>query len=299
MKRCLLTLVVALALVWPVAAQIIPPNQSITVVDSGTACVTAPTACAIYSLDTQTTSVTIGVAGTWTGTLTFEGTNSDGVWTSLGLTTNLATGAQGSTTTASGLFAVANAGVIKVRVRATAAITGTALITVAKGQGVARAPNSVPIGTGGATAFVGGTLCTNLTAASTTGTIEETLQTCTVTGGTLAVNTRGLEIRATGSSAANANAKVGRIYFGATLVGSTSSVTSSASGWSVDATVYRTGAATQLAFGFGNYIGSGYNLVTNSTPAETLSGSVAITVKGLTTVASGDLTALALLVKAI
>jgi len=140
MKRVLVTILAALLLAAvPLRAQVITPNQSITVIDSGTACVTAPAACAIYALDQATAGVTINVFGTWTGTLTFEGTNNDGIWIALGLTTNLATGAQGSTTTANGLFAITNAGVIKVRVRATAAITGTAQITAAKGLGFARA----------------------------------------------------------------------------------------------------------------------------------------------------------------
>jgi len=140
MKQLLTTLVAALLLLAvPLRAQVITPNQAITVIDSGTACVTAPAACAIYALDQNTGGVTINVLGTWTGTLTFEGTNNDGIWIALGLTMNLATGAQASTTTANGLFAITNAGLIKVRVRATGAITGSAQITAAKGLGFARA----------------------------------------------------------------------------------------------------------------------------------------------------------------
>jgi hypothetical protein len=135
----LLALLTTLLLAVPLRAQVITPNQSITVIDSGTACVTAPAACAIYALDQTTGGVTINVFGTWTGTLTFEGTNNNGIWVALTLTTNVATGAQGSTTTANGLFAITNVGVILVRVRATAAITGTAQITAAKGLGFARA----------------------------------------------------------------------------------------------------------------------------------------------------------------
>ncbi len=40
-----------------------------------------------------------------------------------------------TSTTASGLFAIQNAGLVKVRVRATAAVTGSALVTAAKGLG--------------------------------------------------------------------------------------------------------------------------------------------------------------------
>src|SRR4051794_15620849 len=126
--RLWLLVAAALALSAPVAAQPVGSPQNITVVDSGTACVTAPTACATFALDSSTGSLTLGVTGTWTGTLTFEGTNNGTVWTSV-IAVNLATGAQATTTTASGLFSVTNAGVIAVRARATAAITGTAIVT--------------------------------------------------------------------------------------------------------------------------------------------------------------------------
>lgn len=117
----------------PVEAQIFGLVQTITVVDSGTACVTAPTACASFQLDNNTPGITLSVSGTWTGTLTFEGTNNDGVYTSV-IATNLATGAQAATTTASGLFSISNPGLIKVRARATASITGGAIVTAARGM---------------------------------------------------------------------------------------------------------------------------------------------------------------------
>jgi len=162
--RFVLALGLALVLARPMAAQPIGPNQTITVVDSGTACVTAPAACATYALDNNSPGVTINIAGTWTGTLTFEGTNNDGNWVALGLTTNVATGAQASTTTASGLFAITNTGVIKVRVRATAAITGAALVTAARGSGFARAGPAM--GPGGTTTSQGPFLAPNGTSAA-------------------------------------------------------------------------------------------------------------------------------------
>src|SRR3954452_4775559 len=98
--RLWLLLAAALARGAPVAAQPVGSPQNIKVIDSGTACVTAPTACATFALDSATASVSIGVTGTWTRTLTFEGTNGTSIWTSL-LATNLSTGAQATTTTAS------------------------------------------------------------------------------------------------------------------------------------------------------------------------------------------------------
>lgn len=134
MRRLSLALVFLLACAATTTAQVITPNQAITVVDSGTACVTAPAACAIFALDNATSSVSISISGTWTGTLTFEGTNNDGIWTSVTVTP-MAGGAKVTSTTTSGLFALVNGGVIKVRVRATAAITGSALVTAARGSG--------------------------------------------------------------------------------------------------------------------------------------------------------------------
>jgi hypothetical protein len=139
LKSLLLTLVATLALVRPAAAQPVGEPQRITIVDSGTACVTAPTACAIFSLDSQTGSITLGITGTWTGTLTFEGTNNGSIWTSVSAI-NQATGSAVTTTTANGLFAITNIGVIEVRARATAAITGGPIVTAAKGLGSAGAP---------------------------------------------------------------------------------------------------------------------------------------------------------------
>lgn len=171
MTRSLFALLAALALCAPAAAQIVGAPQNITVIDSGTACITAPTACAIYALDNQTGGVTFSVSGTWTGTLTFEGTNNDGSWTSL-LATNVASGAQATTTTANGLFTVANVGVIKVRVRATAAITGTATITAAKGLGFARnGPSTVSLG-GIATTSTDGMSVVNPTLATSGATVQ-------------------------------------------------------------------------------------------------------------------------------
>lgn len=295
MKRLLFTVVAALSLVVPVRAQIIGPNQTITVVDSGTACVTAPAACATYALDNQTTAVTINVAGTWTGTLTFEGTNNDSTWVALGLATNLATGAQGSTTTASGLFSIANGGVIKIRVRATAAMTGAALITAAKGLGVARAV-TIPIGTGGAAAVAGGTLFSGTTPASNVSTTETDLITYTLPGGTLAVNGRGVRITAWGSTAANTNSKTFRLYFGATAV-NVETTAASASPWFLRSTVLRITATTQTAGAEGYVAGNGGGPAFYA-PAETLATAIVIKVTGQSAVAGADLTALGFTVEA-
>jgi hypothetical protein len=71
----------------------------------------------------------VQVSGIWTGTLTFE-TSCDG-GTTFGVTSPLVTGTsfRSSTTTGNGIFLGDCSGATHVRVRATAAITGTATIT--------------------------------------------------------------------------------------------------------------------------------------------------------------------------
>lgn len=123
-----------LALLWPtaLAAQILPPGPTtITVIDSGTACVTAPTACATFNIQ-NATSVALDISGTWTGTLTFEGSANGGTFNSI-LVTNTATGAKVTTTNANGTFSVPNGGFIVVRARATATVTGTATVSATRG----------------------------------------------------------------------------------------------------------------------------------------------------------------------
>jgi len=336
MKRVLVALALLFALTIPTHAQLFGDLQSITVVDSGTACVTAPTACATYQLDSASASVSLSVSGTWTGTLTFEGTNNGSVWTSI-TAYNLATGTGATTTTASGLFAITNAGVIKLRLRATAAVTGTALVTAARGTGVITGPGGsvgatgqflaadgtaaapsyaftstpgqgilltagttgVHVGTGTAVAALGGTLFTSTTATSTTGLVEETLLSYTLPAATLAVNGRGVRITAAGAFAANANAKTVKAYFGATdLTVNFLASTFNGGGWRVTAEVFRTAAATQVAEAFIFGITSGRS-VQPVTPAETLSGTVLIKVTGTTPTTIGDITQNYLLVEAI
>ena len=137
-RRALLVLVALLTCTTPLHAQSIGGPIAVTVVDSGTACVTAPTACATFTLDSTTNSVSLNVSGTWTGTLTFEGSNNGSVWTTV-LGADLSTLGAASTTTANGTFGFANAGLVKIRARATAAITGTAVLTAARGGGVGAA----------------------------------------------------------------------------------------------------------------------------------------------------------------
>jgi len=134
MKTRLWLFVFAWLIAVPAAAQFLGPPQNITVVDSGTACVTAPHACAIFDVNTAV-SVAFDISGTWTGTLTFEATSNGSVWRTLYMM-NAATGAQQGTTTLGGTFTAANGGFTQVRARATATITGSALVSGTRGYGV-------------------------------------------------------------------------------------------------------------------------------------------------------------------
>ena len=74
----------------------------------------------------------VQVTGTWTGTLTFQASVDGSTYVSL-LGSNVASGASASSTTANGVFSFTNGGYRSVRVTATAAMTGTAVVTINQG----------------------------------------------------------------------------------------------------------------------------------------------------------------------
>lgn len=125
-----------LALAVPTSAQQLGLPTAVSVQDSGTACSVANT-CAVFANANQAISLTLSVTGTFSGTLTFEATADGSTWFSV-LAVNTATGAQATTTTATGLFAYPNAGYVSVRARGTAWSSGTATVTAVRGFGNAR-----------------------------------------------------------------------------------------------------------------------------------------------------------------
>jgi hypothetical protein len=119
-----------------------PASGNITVVDSGSstasgqnsvAIVTgSPTAGSVYTqaINGQSTA-RVEITGTWTGTLTFEGSADGGTtWVPQTARVTGTTFTQGSVT-ANGLFTIDVAGLTNLRVRATAAMTGTAVVQAA------------------------------------------------------------------------------------------------------------------------------------------------------------------------
>jgi len=134
MTRRLLFLVVWLGFATAAHAQIVLPSpQSINVIDSGTACVTAPTACAKWVLPSTGSAFTSQITGTLTSlTLTAEGTADGQTWFAV-MVTKISTGAVASTTTTTGQYAVLNTGLVGFRWRCTAYASGGANITLTRG----------------------------------------------------------------------------------------------------------------------------------------------------------------------
>jgi hypothetical protein len=150
--RRVLVLLAALILLHgpPVQAQVLEAFN-VTAQDTVGDC-SVPSSCASFQAG-GSASLTLQVAGTFTGTLTFEAT-ADGVnWLTVPLT-NLATGAQVTTTTAPGAFAMANPGILRLRARATAAMTGIARVTATRGYLSAKS-NSFTGGTFASSTFTG------------------------------------------------------------------------------------------------------------------------------------------------
>lgn len=147
---------------------------------------------------------------------------------------------------------------------------------------------SVPLGASTGYAVIGGRLCTSTTSAPTTGTAIQVLATCTIPASALSVNGMGLKVKAWGISAANGNNKALGIFFGATLC---ASLTAAVNNGSIiaETTILRTDATTQECAGTAIASTGGASAL-RATPAEDTTAAIALTVKGTTPTASGDLT---------
>lgn len=123
---------------------------------------------------------------------------------------------------------------------------------------------------------------------------EQDLFNFSVIANVLSANNQYLVLTAKVRNAATANAKQTRVYFGATLIGDSTSVASNNNWHMVECIVWRTGAATQKAIcnssnlsnaaSWSSAAGGGANI---STPAETLSGAVTMRLTGTDAVAAG------------
>lgn len=130
-------------------------------------------------------------------------------------------------------------------------------------------------------------LTTNLTPVlSTATTSEEDLMTYSLPAGTLATTKDRVEIVAWGAFGAAARTKQIKLYFGSTVLFDTAAVLLASTDFQIRATVYRTGAATQVSIAA--FDGDTVLVTTTSlraAPTETLSG--AVTIKCSSTVGAG------------
>ncbi|HJT91849.1 MAG TPA: hypothetical protein VJ777_07890 [Mycobacterium sp.] len=123
MCRTLLLAVLLWALASPVSAQQLASGNLATTGESVQAQPTATTG-----------AVSIQVAGTWSGTITFQG-SVDGVTYVSALATNQTTGATSTTTTANAVFAMGNSGWQFIRAYGTSIASGRAVVTIVGGAG--------------------------------------------------------------------------------------------------------------------------------------------------------------------
>lgn len=151
------SLVAALVL-WgtPALAQAVFQTQYVTAQSAGD-CATTGT-CATFPLSIEANTVAFDVSGTFSGTLTFEGTVNGVRWNTLEVK-RVADGTSTTTTTAVGAFYVGNAGFTGVRVRGTTWSSGQARVDATSGSvapsGDADAINGLTSGaTGGLPAAV-------------------------------------------------------------------------------------------------------------------------------------------------
>lgn len=136
-------------------------------------------------------------------------------------------------------------------------------------------------------------------AATAANTTETDLATYTLPAGAINQAGAGLRVTAWGKTAANANTKRARIYFGATAVADTGAVAMNNVAWVATAIIARTAADAQVALGQMRHAATDIaNLAT--APAEALTGAVVVKVTGLNgTANANDLTIEGFLVEAI
>jgi hypothetical protein len=149
-------------------------------------------------------------------------------------------------------------------------------------------------GSSGTLSPISGVINASVTPANNSGVGETNLYNPTIDGNTLSANGKALRLRAFGSFAANGNTKTVRVKWGATTI-LTFAGTPNAQNWEVEATIIRTGAATQVVFArilvaptAGGALTD--SRVINGTAAETLSGDVGLQITGQSDTASNDVT---------
>lgn len=156
-------------------------------------------------------------------------------------------------------------------------IDGTVLNKLFTGQTAITPANQAGLSTG--TFNPEGVLSINTTSTGNgADTTEDTLLSYTLPAKALSANGKGLKITAWGNTAANADNKTMKLYFGSEVI-TTATAATNAKGWILELEVFRTGASAQTVFGQGQVD------TTNVTPlvttgAETDTATITIKVTG-------------------
>lgn len=128
-------------------------------------------------------------------------------------------------------------------------------------------------------------LCSDSADHATTGTVEESLFTCTIPAGTILTAGQFIAFEAQ-YSATTANSKTALVKFGATTIATDTNAANQER--LVNGQVARTGAATQKAHGLITR-GNGFGSLTYATPAETLANAIVLDFRATTPTAAGEL----------
>lgn len=132
-----------------------------------------------------------------------------------------------------------------------------------------------------------GVLHVDSTAATTTGTAEESVMSYSLPAGALKRNGQSLRIRAWGTTAANGNNKTQKLSFGSATLVSTGALAANAKDWYLEAIVVRSGDATQVAVANGQANGA-IVLTDYTAPTQDLTAAVTIAVKCTDATAAAD-----------
>jgi hypothetical protein len=141
-------------------------------------------------------------------------------------------------------------------------------------------PNLDVVTGSSSTASIGGILNVNTTGVGNIGAGEDDLITYILPASTLGTNADILEIIAWGTTAANANNKTIKLYFGSTVLIDTGAVAANNIDWQIRALIVRKTASTEDAIA--DFIAGATftNKSDRTTPAETLTGAVTIKCTG-------------------
>jgi hypothetical protein len=127
---------------------------------------------------------------------------------------------------------------------------------------------------------LGGVLTVSTTQAGTTAvTTEEDLWTYSLPANTLSANGKSLRITVWGTTAANANTKNVRAYFGGTEVAAGQSTTSGAN-WRIDVVLHRTGASAEISNGLTIFGGAVAGNQSDASLTSDTTGAIPIKVTG-------------------